>query len=468
MNNKKFIALSAVFTISSFVILSSTSCESELATMKIEKATEKIFNAVRGEKKIMANKTKYEIPLRLFGRDLAYIIGEPRTLTISSIRNETNDPTIADNIYGILTTTITKLTSSPIAGKYLTIYTGATAEAVAGINISGKITELDQILSTGLTANLDATFGGGSTKTDTSVSLDKNNVAKVLTLDLHAQVSTGTYTLALPLGYASNTSILYKKSEGSSFSLYILGSGFSIGGNAAVADAPNYVLRMLTEFSMMQLLGRIYTVPYWHCYKTRNNDEVMFQYLVEEWVTLPTLPENDKDYKDSKLGRYADIARLFYGYYLAGEESSGKVYSYKKVKVKENGRIVEKEIKVPGIAFLRKEVITKQVEDVDENGNPIIRKERVEVRKVNEENVKKFIKILMDFFHTGNNLYSFDTYYKLFNQAPFCSYPYNDKLKDYLLTKIQEEKFVAHDNDIKDPPILYSDFLNRKYRNRFK
>jgi len=126
------------------------------------------------------------------------------------------------------------------------------------------------------------------------------------------------------------------------------------------------------------------------------------------------------------------------------------------------------EKKVPGIAFLRKEVVVKYVEDVDENGNPIKREERIEIRKVNEENVKKFIKILMDFYHTNSNMYSFDTYYKLFNQAPFCSYPYNDRLKDYLLTKIKEVKFVAHDNDIKDPPILYSDFLNRKYKNRFK
>ena len=462
MINKKLIALSTALAISSFTVLSSTSCQSGLAAMKIEKATKKIFSAVRGDKEIQSNVTKYEIPLRLFGRDLAYIIGEPRTITISSIRNETNDPTIADNIYGILTTAITKLTSSPIAGKYLTIYTGATAEAVAGINVSGKITELDQILSTGMTANLDATFGGGSTKTDTSVSLDRNNVAKVLTLDLHAQISTGTYTLALPLGYASNTSILYKKTEGGSFSLYILGSGFSIGGNATVADAPNYVLRMLTEFSMMQLLGRIYTVPYWHCFKTRNNDEVMFQYLVEEWVTLPVLPKEGGNYKDSKLGRYADIARLFYGYYLAGEEGTGKVYSFKKVKV--GDKIVEQ--KVPGISFLRKEVVVKYVDDVDENGNPIKREEKVEVRKINEENVKKFIKILMDFYHTNPNMYNFDTYYALFNQAPFCSYPYNDKLKDYLLTKIQEVKFEAYDNDIKDPPILYADFLKMKFKNR--
>jgi hypothetical protein len=241
-----------------------------------------------------------------------------------------------------------------------------------------------------------------------------------------------------------------------------MGNGFSLGGTASVSDSPNFALRLLTEFSLMQLLGRIYTVPYWHCVKTRNDDEVLYQYMVEDWEASPLLPKEGESYKDSKLGKYADIARLFYGYYIAKDAKAGRVYSY--YKVRENGREVEK--KVPGIAFLREEKKIAIIEDVDENGNPIRVQQEIVVKKVNKENVEKFIKTLMKFYNIEGDMYSFDVYYKLLNETPFCGYPYDDKLKDYLLTELKDVKFVAHPNDVKDPEILYADFLERKFKRR--
>ncbi|RUM60627.1 MAG: hypothetical protein DSY59_02770 [Persephonella sp.] len=460
---KKIIALAVL---SASTVFTLTSCQEVFSKTKFIKKVKTLAEGGRTKSDITQNKTKYEMPLMLFGRDLAFVMGKKNIITISSIVNETPDlQTIAAEITGILNTTITKLTSSPIANRYLDLYTGATAENISGINIRGTITTLDKILSSSGTFNLDATFGGGRTKTDSSVSIDKNNIAKLLTLDLHAFLSQQGVTKPIALGYTSNTSILYKFSDGASLSLYILGSGFSLGGNISTSNAPNQMLRMLTEFSMIQLLGRIYTVPYWHCFKTRNDDEVMFDYLAQEWPTLPiSQPSPQDNYKDSIIGKYADIARLFYGYYLADLAGKEGVVSYKKVKKKDK---VE-EVEVPGISFIRKKTIylKRTVPYTNEEGDTVEKEESipVEVLVVNEENVKKFINILKKFYHIEGDIYSFETYYKLLNNTPFCSYPYNDLLKDYLLTEIKKVKFEAHDGDVKDPIILNFGELRRKFR----
>ena len=459
---KSKVRLASLILASSVLSFGAVSCTSELAVMKLEKATKKIIKKVRGEKEVQTNETKYSIPLRLFGRDLAYVVGSKRIMSISYIENQTSDPTLYSTITGILNTAVTKLTSSPLAARNLEIYTLTEPQQVPGsINIMGAITESDQILNTTTTLNLDASFGGGSTRTDSSANLDRTNVAKVLSLDLHAQVSTGSLTTSLPLGYASNTMILYKKTEGGGFSLYIAGNGFTFGGSATVSDSANYAVRMLTEFSLLQLLGRIYTQPYWHCVRTKNQDRVMFQYMYEDWANTKYDQGPNDYYKDVKIGKYADIARIFYGYYLAEPARDGKLKYTVLERDKETGKLKKVKKTFGALPFLRKEYV--EVEQVDQKGNKV--RTKMEVLRVNKKNVENFIKILLKYYNIKYPMTDFRAFFQLLNETPFCGYPYDRKLRDYLLTELEDTVFERHPGDVVEPTILTSEKeLEKLYR----
>jgi len=402
-------------------MLLTMSCASSI---DVEKESKKYLHTVRNDKKVISEETKYEFPLRNFGRDLAFFNADSIVIGIYPVTNETTDRTIPIQFKRLLLTAASKLASSPTAFKYIKVidadiqadiysallrdYKILDAPAFLTIGIEGSVTEADKIINKYLNSSIDATIGKGKGTTDTGISLDKGSGAKVLTLDLNA-INKKDNSL-FPLGYSSNTMILLQRDKGGSFSLYILGNGFSLGGNFSVNDSQSYALRMLAEFSLIQLLGRIVNVPYWHCVGTMNPDRVMVQYMVEEWDSFD---------KNEKIAKYAEIARMFFSYYVTGLIKNGK-------------------LKISPIKF-----DTSSLEG--------------------RKNTIRFIKLLCKFYGIKPELEKFDTYLKLFNEMPFCSYPRNKELEKFLLTELKVNSGFAFTVPVSQKKIIKTD-IDKLYK----
>jgi len=350
--------------------------------------------------KIFETKTKLELPLRTFGRDFAYIQFKPYTIGIYPIQNETKAKNIPLTIQRIILTAGYKLLSSPVAYTrlkfinvnfledryYLTVYRRGFIPPSITFSIEGSITEYDTIVESYNDFSGDITVGGGSTTTDAGVSFNKSEGITVLTLDLN--FLNKRVNALLPLGYSSNSLVLARKGKGNAFYLYLLGNGITLGRDIYVINSTSLGLRFLTEFSLIQLLGRVDTLPYWHCLRDRNvKDDLLIKYMREEWYKLN---------EERKLLRYSKLAKLYFGYYIA--------------------RYIPTDIR-GRITF---DIKTKE----------------------GKNNTIRLINLLKRFYRLEKtDFYNFNAYLYLWKQSPFCGYPRNRSLEEYFSKNINEKTF---------------------------
>jgi hypothetical protein len=375
----------------SFLSLFISSCAS---TLNVHKEGKRYISSRKERKQIYSNVTKYEFPLRNFGRDAALFLEGPLFVGIYPLENETTDKKIPARIKRLILTAAAKIQSSPIAYKYLrfidtevedfSAISRARIETNIGdiipqsIGIEGAITESDKVIYQYMNSSLDATIGNGKGATDTGTSYDTNKCVKVLTLDLNAVQKQ--FNTLLPLGYSSNTLLIFQDQKGGSFSLYIMGNGFSIGGDFMIQDSIDYGIRLLSEFSLMQILGRIIEVPYWHCLKTNNEDKVMLQYMAEEWSTFD---------EKRKLDQYSKLIKMYISYYAYD--------------------------------FLDPSWFTTQ-------------------NSSGKKNIITFVQEMLKYLGKENyNVFDFKAYYAIFNNMPFCSYPKEKWVKEVLHKRIAKK-----------------------------
>lgn len=397
------------------------------STLNVEKISKEEFHTVRNpQKKITLNRTRFGIPLRRFGRDLALVIDRPNVIGIGSIVNESPDKRIPAQFKQVIITSSAKLLSSPLAEKKIYIVDINTltdfyslvsrlipSKRAIRIRIDGSVTEADKIIAKNFHFSPESTVGRGKGESDIGSSYESSAGAEVITLDLQAS----TNGVILPLGYSSCTLTIYQRERGAEFSLFSRYLGFSLGGTYEVNDSKSYALRLLTEFSLIQILGRIFLVPYWHCFhntitqgkdiNSETLDQIMIQYLQENW----NLKAEQEKWKE-----YSRIVKIYLDYYV---------------------------------------------------------KKPVNIDPFTPEGLKNLqliVKALSHYFGYEDPL-SFETYFKIFDNMPFCGFPRKEDLFD-LLNSISfdnetPQKFPSLDIDIqprnsygqqnKTPRKLYSE-----------
>jgi hypothetical protein len=371
-------------------------------------AMEELKNVRNAPRNIIETKTRLELPLMKFGRDFAYTLAPAYiNFGVYPITNETSNKAFPLKIKGIILSAAAKLISSPIAENkmglidldldfqkdmYLYMLNNSSANPVFPMifaGIEGSITEYEYMIETYEDNSLDATVGGGSTRTDLGAAYNKSSGVRMITLDLNIKFkSPNEYNKLFALGYTSNSLIVQRKTKGKSFYLYVFGNGFSIGRDIFVSQSPSYALRFLVEFSLIQLLGRANTVPYWHCVKSKNTDKLMMNYIAEDWEM--------KD-KDEKLYYYSKLMRLFYGYYIA-----------------------------PLLTPAERERITFDTRNTEEG----------------KANTLILLNLLSEYYGLTGDIYDLRNYTFIFNKTPMCGFPKDDKLAKFLKEKVGHKTFI--------------------------
>ena len=130
--------------------------------------------------------------------------------------------------------------------------------------IDGAVTQFDKgILSKSSNFDLDLEFGSGRGDTDFRYDHDRGDDLSQIALDLSIfKYKDRSYVT----GVATQNKIeIHRKKRKDRFGLFLNGSGVGYSKYNTLQQSKDEALRILTEYSLIQLLGRLYEVPYWRC-----------------------------------------------------------------------------------------------------------------------------------------------------------------------------------------------------------
>ena len=161
------------------------------------------------------------------------------------------------------------LAYEPIYNKYETQTTGFVyfpemKKLMPELVINGSITQFDKgFISNSRNFDLDLEFGAGEGNTDTRFDHDHSNSLSQIAMDLNVfKYKDRSYVSGVA---TQNKIVISRQRKKKRFGLFLNGSGIGYSKYATMQQSKDEALRILSEYSLIQLLGRLYQVPYWTC-----------------------------------------------------------------------------------------------------------------------------------------------------------------------------------------------------------
>jgi len=153
-----------------------------------------------------------------------------------------------------------------------------------GYLISGSITEFDKDIESNVSGlNLDLLLGGGDGETDIGYSRDNTSKMSRVAIDLQ-MLNYNTHAV-IPGLYVSNTVNVMEIDKGNEIGFSIYGSGIGVNGKIAKGQGFHRAVRNLVEYSILQLLGRLYNVPYWDLIGMEYPDEDILRSIRKSFMS---------------------------------------------------------------------------------------------------------------------------------------------------------------------------------------
>lgn len=218
----------------------------------------------------LSQDTNFQQALRTLGR-LINTDGEAqKTFLVAQIGNSTGKEEVPPEITNMVISGVNQ-----VAGPYLLhaaqypagdSSTGNIGQKETTLIISGTISEFDQDISI-KEHGWDLNFFISPEIEDEIVDVDLNaefNRAETMsriTIDFHLiDVATGLY---LPHVNCTNSILIYDIQKNRQWRFIIYGSGFTRWGKIQVKQGAHEAVRKLVDYSMLELFGAYYGLPYW-------------------------------------------------------------------------------------------------------------------------------------------------------------------------------------------------------------
>lgn len=161
------------------------------------------------------------------------------------------------------------LAYEPIYNRYETQTTGFVyfpdmKKVMPELVINGSITQFDKgYISESRNFDLDVEFGSGSNDTDSRFDHDRSKSLSQIAMDLNVfKYKDRSYVSGVA---TQNKIVISRQRKKNRFGLFLNGSGLGYSKYATMQQSKDEALRILSEYSLIQLLGRLYQVPYWTC-----------------------------------------------------------------------------------------------------------------------------------------------------------------------------------------------------------
>lgn len=220
---------------------------------------------------------------------MAYDIS-PTPIQSQNIGNETADKGVPTNLYVMVSTAINKVGKEVVFIPYDTQYiineatTGGTIQRIYPDSvISGGITGVDKDL---IEKEREGDASGGWAGASGSARYSAKEGVSRITLDLNMRsYKTQSY---YPGVLASNSIIIRQDRLGWGVSASYMEFSLSFDSEVKTKQGIYAALRFLTELSVVELLGKYFSVPYWKCIKGASADKNMISRLKDNLESMPT------------------------------------------------------------------------------------------------------------------------------------------------------------------------------------
>ncbi|MEI6422068.1 MAG: hypothetical protein WCP55_07605, partial [Lentisphaerota bacterium] len=206
-----------------------------------------------------------------------------------NIGNETAEKGLPSDLYVMISTCVNKvgkqITFIPYDVQYVIneSITGGNIERVFPVAvIAGGMTGFDKdLIEKERKGELDAAWAGAQVKGK----YDAGTSVARLALDLNMlDYKTQAY---YPQVQASNSINLRRDKYGWAVAAYYMGCGGEFESMVKTQQGLHSALRMLVEFSTIELLGKYFKVPYWKCIKGANPDVNLINIVKDSYADMP-------------------------------------------------------------------------------------------------------------------------------------------------------------------------------------
>lgn len=157
----------------------------------------------------------------------------------------------------------------PIFNRYETLTTGhvyfpTMKKKLPHLVINGAITQFDKgMFSKSANLDVDLEFGNNDWESDLRADRDRSKSISQIALDLSIfKYKDRTY---VPGVATKNKIEIHRIRKKNRLGFFLNGSGIGESKYSTLQQSKDEALRILTEYSLLQLLGRLYQVPYWNC-----------------------------------------------------------------------------------------------------------------------------------------------------------------------------------------------------------
>ena len=163
---------------------------------------------------------------------------------------------------------------------------GAGSRMIPELIIGGSITEFDKDISaTSESIDLDLLIGGGKTETDFGFGASSSRKMSRLVLDLHL-LDYSTHAV-IPGATISNTIHVLEIEKDRDYGFAVYGSGMGIDGRIKHAQGFHRAVRTLVEYSVLQLFGKYYALPYWDWIGMEYADPAVLRRMTSNFGSRP-------------------------------------------------------------------------------------------------------------------------------------------------------------------------------------
>lgn len=266
--------------------------------------SEKDMQRIGEESKPQRKITEYKEGLEALNRIINSGIGNPLYFQIKPVRNKTGTEDLPYDITEIVNTSVNSL-----SGELLQVVSHSFEYTANELNmnpnlyrrrpeldeihikrqvpnlvVSGAITEFDKNISeresgVDLEGYIPAQIEGRQVDTDLMASFAKGEAVSRITLDLRLEHYNNQ--IQLPGSQVSNTILVFELEREQNFGFMIYGSGMSLTGRIRFKQGFHQAVRNLVDYSVLQLMGKFYSMPYWKTLGASALDES--QKLLAKW-----------------------------------------------------------------------------------------------------------------------------------------------------------------------------------------
>jgi tetratricopeptide (TPR) repeat protein len=229
--------------------------------------------------------TPFDEALRSLGSMLtAYDI--PQTAVQSkNIGNQTAEKVLPSDLYVMISTALNKIGKQvlfiPYDAKYIISESttgGQINRIYPDIVITGGITGFDkEMIEKERKGEIEGGWAGASGAARYDVATGVSQIA----LDLN--LLDYTTQSSFPGVLSTNAILLRKDKLGWGVSAYYMGCGGSFDSKVKTQQGVYVALRMLVEYSLLEVLGKYFNVPYWKCIKGANPDSEMIARMIDNY-----------------------------------------------------------------------------------------------------------------------------------------------------------------------------------------